>query len=219
MKSAKNLEETIKDKVQPLLEKSMEKSWGLTIPKLELDLSDRLKNQHSDLYIPFELDFEPAKHKFKKEFLQRELRRHLGNVSQLAKFLGIDRRSIHRAIKEFKIKVDRLKFQPPEEFQEEFIDKAIRSTLSEYKKIITPEKMEQMYQEVPSLSRNIAKVLPPPEMTWKEAEQEFERQFLSHALEENLGRVSDTAHKIGIRAETLHRKIKKLKLRVVRGQD
>ena len=52
MKSAKNLEETIKDKVQPLLEKSMEKSWGLTIPKLELDLSDRLKNQHSDLYIP-----------------------------------------------------------------------------------------------------------------------------------------------------------------------
>ena len=70
--------------------------------------------------------------------------------------------------------------------------------------------MEQMYGEVPRLSRNIAKVLPHQELTWKEAEHEFEKQFLVHALEDNDREISKTARKIEIRTETLYRKIKKL---------
>jgi len=60
------------------------------------------------------------------------------------------------------------------------------------------------------LSRNIAKVLPHQELSWKEAEKEFEKQFLKHALEDNDSDVTKTAKKIEIRTETLYRKIKKL---------
>jgi len=50
-------------------------------------------------------------------------------------------------------------------------------------------------------------------MTWKEAEREFEKQFLSHALEKSKGNVARAAAEIDLRTETLHRKIKKLRLK------
>jgi transcriptional regulator with GAF, ATPase, and Fis domain len=73
--------------------------------------------------------------------------------------------------------------------------------------------MEQIYQQLPHLSQNIAKFLPPSEWTWKEAEQEFEKQFLQHSLESNLWQITKTAKAIDLRPETLGRKIKKLKLK------
>jgi DNA-binding NtrC family response regulator len=39
---------------------------------------------------------------------------------------------------------------------------------------------------------------------------EFEKTYIKKALEENKGNVSKTAAKIGLRYETLHRKIKKM---------
>jgi len=71
-----------------------------------------------------------------------------------------------------------------------------------------------MYQEVGTLSRNIAKVIPHQDVTWKEAEKEFEKQFLGRALKESKGKVGKTADKLKIRVETLHRKIKKLGIEV-----
>ena len=149
---------------------------------------------------------------FKKEFLKRELRMHKGNISHLAKQLGIDRRSVHRTIKDMGINVEKLRkeLKSSESYETKFVDDTLRSTLDQYKEIIRPQKMEQMYQEVHSLSRNIAKVLPFKEVSWKEAEREFERQFLDKALEVNKHNITKTANKIKIRAETLHRKIKKL---------
>lgn len=214
-KNKKDLEETIKEKVSPLLEETIEKNIGVTIPKLESDISDKLKNPHLNIYVSPELPFSDAKKKFKEEFLKKELRLHLGNISQLAKSLGINRRSVHRAIKELNINLEdlRQKEESTEERYEELIDETIRSTLEQYKEIIQPQKMEQMYGDIPNLSRNIAKFIALPDLTWKEAEKEFEKQFLVRALAENEGNVSKTAHKIKIRAETLHRKIKKLKLK------
>jgi len=208
----KGLEETIKEKVTPLIEESMEKHWGITIPKIESDISDKLKNPQLNIYVPANYDFAKAKQFFKTEFLKTEIRLHQGNISQLSKFLKIDRRSIHRAIKELKIDLDQLRgdVKSKEEYKQDAVDKVIRSTLDQYKEIIQPQKMEKMYQEVSSLSRNIAKFLPLEELTWKEAEREFEKQFLGQALKENNWNVSQTAQKVKIRAETLHRKIKKL---------
>jgi transcriptional regulator with PAS, ATPase and Fis domain len=210
----KDLEETIKEKISPLVEETMEKSWGVTIPKLGSDLTDKLKNPQLDIYVPLGLNFQDAKKIFKKEFLKRELRIHLGNISQLAKSLGINRRSVHRAIKDLEIDVGELRIEEKslEKYRESIIDKTIRSTLHQYKELIQPQKMEQMYQEVPRLSRNIAKFLPHQDVTWKEAEREFEKQFIKHALKESKQNVSKTAKKINIRPETLHRKIKKLSL-------
>jgi len=211
----KDLEDTIKEKVNPLLEETMEKSWGVTIPKLETDITSKLKESSLNIYIPLGKDFSESKKQFKKEFLKQELRLHLGNISQLAKVLDMDRRSIHRAIKDFHIDMDdvRQHEETPEQFQEEVVDKKIRTSLEQYTGLIQAEKMQDFYKELPRLSRNIAKFLPKPEMTWKEAEEEFERQFLKRSLEEQSNNITKTAKKINIRVETLHRKIKKLHLK------
>ncbi len=211
---SKDLEETLKEKISPLLEGTMEKSWGITIPKLESDITDQLKQPQLNIYIPFHFSFSKAKRKFKAEFLKRELQLHKGNISLLAKTLEVDRRSIHRTIKDLEINVNqvRSKMESKEKYQETVIDQMIRSALEHYRNLIQPQQMEKMYEEVPSLSKSIAKFIPPQELTWKEAEQEFEKQFLHHALEQHQWRVSNAAHRIGIRAETLHRKIKKLGL-------
>jgi len=211
--AVKNLEETIKEKISPLVEGIMEKSWGVSIPKLESDLTDKLKNPQLDIYVPLNLSFQEAKKIFKREFLKRELRVHLGNISQLAKTLDLDRRSIHRAISDLKIDVKDLRIEEKalDKYKEAVIDKTIRSALSEYKDLIKPSKMQQFYDEVPHLSRNIAKFLPHQDMTWKEAERDFERQFIRHALKDSIS-LAETARNINIRPETLHRKIKKLGL-------
>ena len=46
MAKKKDLEETLKEKVVPLLEETMEKHWGITIPQLEEDISDQLRKPH-----------------------------------------------------------------------------------------------------------------------------------------------------------------------------
>lgn len=216
MKSKKDLEGTIKEKVSPLLEQTIEKSFGIIIPKLEADITDTLMNVTISLYIPFNTTYPEAKKTFKKEFLRQQLRIHKGNISQLAKFLGIDRRSIHRSIKEFGLKVERTEESQLEVKERELegqIDQAIRHTLENYKEIIQPKKMELMYDELPFLSRNIAKFLPSPAFTWKEAEEEFERQFLENALKKSTGNITETAREIALRTETLYRKVKKLGLK------
>ena len=214
MKSKKDLEETIKEKITPLLEETMEKNWGVSIPKVEHDITDQLKDPHLNIYVPFDLTFQEAKKMFKTEFMKKELKLHLGNISQLAKSLDIDRRSIHRVIKELKIDIDELRDQhiSQKKIQENLINQTIKETLHHYKGIIQPQKMEKMYQDVPSLSRNIAKFIPHQDMTWKDAETKFEKQFLKHALKEHHWKISETAKGLDIRAETLHRKVKKLKL-------
>ena len=214
MNSTSDLEETIREKVTPLLEGTMEKHWGITIPQLESDITDRLKSPQLQVYIPFGSTFPKAKRKFKAEFIKRELQLHQGNVSQLAKFLELDRRSIHRAIRELDIDVSRLRDigASTDNYREIEIDKTIRSTLDQYKELIQPQKLESIYQEVPSLSKSIAKFLPHLDLTWKEAEHEFEKQFLAQALQENSWNISKTAAMIRLRPETLHRKIKKFGL-------
>jgi len=213
MEKEKDLETTLKEKIEPLLEETMEKHLGITIPQIETDITDKLKRPSLHLYVPLQLPFNQAKKHFKKEFLKKEILQHKGNISQLAKSLDLDRRSIHRTIKDLKIKIDDLRGKSPLEHQEEFIGKTIRSTLEQYEDIIHPQKMEEMYKQVESLSRNIAKDLPHEEITWKQAERDFEKQFLQHSLEENQWSISQTAKKIKLRPETLSRKIKKLNLK------
>ena len=215
MKSKRDLEATIKDKVSPLIEETMEKSLGISIPKIESDISDQLTKPQLNIYVPMMATFEEAKKSFKREFLRRELQLHVGNVSELAKILGLDRRSIHRVIADLDIDLEKIREHkiPVEEVRGMQVDSVIRSTLDQYKEILQPAKLEQMYQEVPALSRNIARILPEEEFTWKEAEREFEREFLERVLREHEGSVAATARAIQIRAETLHRKIKKLGLK------
>jgi len=69
-----------------------------------------------------------------------------------------------------------------------------------------------MYQTLPRLESDVLASLPKTEMTYKEAEEEFDRQYLSKVLKLSQFNVSLTARKIGLRYETLHRKLKTLGL-------
>ncbi|MBI2665700.1 hypothetical protein HYX12_03710 [Candidatus Woesearchaeota archaeon] len=208
----KGLEETLKEKVSPLLEETMEKSWGITIPQIESDITDRLRNSSLNIYVSPHLNFLQAKKKFKEEFLKKSLRMHLGNISQLAKTLRIDRRSVHRAIKSLEINVEKLRTNDLKNYREQEIDQTIRSSLAHYGELIQPQQMEKLYSEVPGLSKNIVKILPLQEITWKEAERDFERQFISHVLKETNKDFIASATKLKIRVETLYRKVKTLGL-------
>jgi len=211
-----NLEETIKGKVALLLEETMEKSWGIYVPQVQSDITDKLQiSLPAKFYLPAVSSFPEAKRLFKSEFLKNQLHLHGGNISQLAKFVGLDRRSVHRAIKKLELNVHGLRREnvPAGSYQEKMIDQTIRFALDGYKEVIQPQKMEKMYQEVPALSRHLAKILPHHHLTWRQAEREFEKQFLSRALRERQWKVAETARQLKIQPETLHRKIAKLALK------
>ena len=213
--ASEDLEATLKEKVAPLLEESMEKHWGITIPQIESDITDRLKNPVVHLYVSPQSTFAQAKKKFKSAFLKKELQFHLGNVSQLAKTLGVDRRSIHRAVKDLAIDLKEIRLLD-DRYETEWVDQTIRSTLDHYKALIQPQQLEKLYAEVPHLSRNIVRLLPHQDLSWKQAEREFERQFLGHALRAHQGNVVQAARHLRLRQETLYRKIKKLGIGVSR---
>ena len=70
-----------------------------------------------------------------------------------------------------------------------------------------------MYKNVDSVSKDILDELPEKTVTLKQAEELFEKEYLSKALALNDGNVTKTAKKIGLRYETLLRKLKSLGLR------
>ena len=209
----KTLEDTIIEKVRPLIHDNIEKTWGLEIPKLEEDITSKLAKEHSTIPIQFTLPFNQALLAFKKEFLTREIRKH-HNISFLANLIGMSRRSIHRSIKELNINVDRLsKTEQKNYFKEQEIYQSLRKTLLEYKTLFREEKMNALYETLPNLSKSLAQELPDQRpTTWKKAKEDFEKRYLKHHI--SLGdKLKIVAKKIGIRPESLSRKIRNLNLR------
>jgi DNA-binding NtrC family response regulator len=210
------LERVVKDKVEPMLEHAMQKFLGITINELERDITEKLEQQQLiGFTIRTDLPFKQAKKLFKKEFLERTIQTHYGNVSEVADIIGLDRRSIHRDIKSLNVNITKLreKLYKKGYFEKEVVDNIIRNTLDNYREIIKPDRLGPMYGHIPELSEGIVKVLPVTDMTWKEAEEEFERIYLKAALENNSGNLTKTAKKIKVRYETLLRKMKKLGLK------
>lgn len=210
-----SLEKSLKEKIEPYLEETMQKFLGVRIDELEKDITDKIEKKLIGYTIHTELPFKLAKNLFKKEFLQKIIQTHQGNVSEAAKLLGLDRRSIHREIKKLSIDVKKLRqaMYHLGYFKKEAMDAALRKTLDSYKSILHPQKLKKFYEEIPLISENIVKFLPKKVMSWKEAEEEFEKLYLQKILEENRWNLSQAARQIGLRYETLIRKIKKLKLK------
>lgn len=203
----------MKERINPMIQESLHKFLGVTINELNRELSDRIEsNPLISFDINTSLSFKAAKKLFKKQFLQNLIRNHYGNVTEVARIAGIDRRSVHRAVIELKINITKVRKEllRPDYYKKEAIDDIFRRTLDQYKEVIHPEKLREVYKGVPSLTSDIVKELPAAEMTLKEAEMEFERQYLKKALDENRWNISLTSRKIKLRFETLHRKIKKL---------
>jgi len=214
MPDKKELEKVIEDKVKPIINDAMQKFLGVTIGELSSDISDKLKRSPLlDFDIDASAPFKKAKKMFKRQFVIRLLQTNYGNISKAAKAAGIDRRSIHRLIKELSISSSKFReeLMKPEYVKQSAVSSVIEHTLDNYKQVIRPEKLEEVYKNVSLISKNILKELPVVSMTLKEAEEEFEKLFLEKVVKD-AGSITKAAKKIGLRYETLHRKMKKLGL-------
>jgi len=208
------LEKIVESKVKPLLEEAMHKNLGITITELETDISDRLKKSILiDFPINTSIPFKEAKKKFKHAYIARLLQLNFGNVASVAKVAHIDRRSIHRIVAEMKLSVQHIRETLSKGYVKALaVQDIIQESLQQYKSALNPRKYEAFYKEAPKLSIDIIKELPETPKNLKEAEHDFEKNYLTKALSENNGNISKTARKIGLRFETLHRKLKQLTL-------
>ena len=210
------LERVIEQKVKTLVDDAMQKFLGVTISELEKDITSKLR-KWSPL-LEFDIDtnilFKKAKRLFKRYYFTRLLKNVLGNVSDMAKISGVQRESIHRLMKPLKIDPDTIREEvvSKEYAKESAVQNIIERSLGQYKTVLHPQKLEVMYKNAPGLSKNIARELPEKPLTYKEAEHEFEIAYVKKALSENSNNISQTARKIGLRFETLHRKMKALGL-------
>ena len=208
-----SLDVVVEKKVKPMLDDAMKRYLGITVSEIRADISDKLKRS-SLLSIDTSIPFKQAKRQFKKQYLIQLLHRHRGNISEVARIADLDRRSLHRLIVRFKIDVATVRERAPAltYVKQEAVKDIIEHTLEAYKEIINPSKLQQLYRHTSALSQDIARQLPESPLTMKEAVQDFERRYLHIALEEHKGNISRTARDIGLRFESLHRKLKQLGL-------
>ncbi|MEA3430063.1 MAG: helix-turn-helix domain-containing protein [Nanoarchaeota archaeon] len=210
--SEKSLEKAIKDKIKPLLDKVTRESLGFSIEKLNEDIIDKLEKPVLRFKIDTSIPFKIAKKDFKKQFFENLLRGHLGNISEVARISGMDRRSVHRAIKDLDINIDKYREEMirPDQYRVEVVDEAVKDSLEEFKEIINQDKLKNIYQSI--MEKDEIKHIPLREPKFDESEKEFERQYIEYALRENNHLITKTAKKIGLRYETLIRKMKSLGL-------
>lgn len=122
---------------------------------------------------------------------------------------GVDRRTIHRLIKDAKIDVSVLR-ESADYVKQLAVKDIIEHSLEQYKSSLNQQKYEALYKQAPQLSKEIVAQLPEEVEPLKIAESKFERAYIKKSLDINKNNISKTARDIGLRFETLHRKMKKL---------
>lgn len=211
------LEKLIDEQVKPIVEKTIHKFIGISIKELNQDITEKLKkNPLLEFKISHTLPLSSAKKAFRKRYIERLLKSNFGDISAVAKICDVNRKTIHRMIKELNININecRKALLKQEYVKREAINTAIEETLKHYDEIIHPNKLSKVYKNVNILSKNILKEFSFNWPSLKEAETEFEKDYIQESLDEHKGNISATAKSLKIRFETLHRKIKKLGLKV-----
>jgi DNA-binding NtrC family response regulator len=215
MADKEDLEEVMLKKIMPLVEATTQKFLGVKIEELNTDISSRLKRS---MILGFDMDtrlsFRAAKEKFKREYLQRLLNNRYGNISDVAKLAKVNRRTVHRIVKKQHINVDELRknMYKPGYLLEQEVGTMIAKVFDDYKGVIHPTKLENVYRNVDAISKNLLSEIPEQPMTLKEAIMEFEERFLRKALNESNMDMKIASKKLRIRYETLLRKAKRYKI-------
>ena len=214
MTQKEDLEKVIHEKIKPLIDSSMQKFMGVTIKEFSTDISDKLKRTPLlDFKINTLMPFKKAKSLFKRDYIKKLLEISQGSIADAARISGIDRRSVHRFTKNIKKDIAKLRKEIKTSYKTgTVISSMIEDSLDTLKGVIKPDKLDNVYRNVTTISKDILKELPVMKLSLKEALQEFEKEYLKKALKENMNNVSKTAKAISIRAETLFRKLKKLGL-------
>jgi len=217
MTTKQELENLVEKRVKPIVEKAMHDYFGVTIAEIESDISDKIKhNPLLDFEIDTKIPFKKAKRQFKKTYLSRLLKQRSGHITDVARISGLDRRSVHRLILELRIKVEnfRKELKNAEYTKHEAVQNIVEDAVETYKSALNPNKLKEFYRHAPSISKNIVRELPKAPVTLSAAEKAFEKAYIKKALKQNNNNISKTAKKIGLRFETLHRKIRALKIDV-----
>ena len=173
------------------------------------------KSSESDLEfkILFDIDysksFKRSKSIFIKKYLLDILALSLGNVKRASLIADIDRRHMHRLLKEHHInpqsnREDPLKFS-------NYLNNNFKNIIDE--KIeemnISQKRLENIYSSLHDLSLMIANNHDNP-ASFKEAIDIFEKNFIEKALLDNQYDLSETAKSLKISERTLYRKLKDL---------
>lgn len=201
-----------KEKVKPIVDEAFHRGFGITIDEMTRDISEKLKKSPLIRFdIDTKLPFKRAKKEFIRKYLQKLLETNYGNISEAARIADVDRRSVHRVVKAGKIAVGRIRKEMPKAYdvKQTAVSSIIEDVLENYKAVIHPAKLNQMYRSISDVSKEILDALPEKQLTLKEAEEEFEKEFIRKALEEYDGNVARAAKKIKLRYETLLRKVKR----------
>jgi len=200
-----------KDEIKPVVEQVMSNFLGVKIEELNKDISNRIIEGDVEIMVNLDLPFKKAKDEFKKEFITNALRMKNGNISDTARVLSLDRRSIHRLIDRFKIKVSKLRKEPyyfndtkKKLYVKDIIDKTLKKyyILNEKYKNIDEVSSEKISRQIPNIT-----------LSYEEAIRLFEYKYLKQALN-RWKSLKETAKKIGIRYETLQRKLKALNIKI-----
>ncbi len=217
-KRIKDLEKALEERVRPAINQAVKKTLGVNLEQIGEDITDKLKNPLLGIEIDTNQLFKSAKKKFKKAFLTKLLRLNWGNISAVAKIAEIDRKSIHRIVDEKEVRKIRQELPKPYYVKREETAGAIESVLDQYKTLLQEKKLKKLYAEAEGLSEEIVEELMPFKLSLKEAEKEFEKEYLRLALAENDFQLKKTAQKIGLRPETLSRKLKELGIKKERQE-
>ncbi|MBI5389747.1 hypothetical protein HZB01_05210 [Candidatus Woesearchaeota archaeon] len=210
----RGLEEQLQKKVKPVVDAAVQKYLGVNIEELSKDITSTVENPLAGFDINPFLPFRKAKQLFRKQYLERLLRKNYGNISEAAKITGTDRRTLHRVVTANKINVRKIREElaHPYTVEQHQMKHILEDVFQHYKEVIHPDKMESIYKNISSLSEDLLKDIPLPSLPFRDAEEEFERQYFQKVLSLH-SNLAKAAKALGLRYETLHRKIKKLGLK------
>lgn len=209
------LENVLGEEERSFIERTVQKAIGVTIKELNDDITLKLqKNPLLEFSIDTTIPLKSAKKIFRKGYLEKVLRSHFGDISAASRILKIDRKTIHRMIKEINIDIKECRRALVNEsyVKEEAVNIALNDILRNYEETLHPQKIRQAYEHLGSITEEIVKGISFSFIPLKDAEAEFEREFISAALKENNNSLPKTAKKIGLSHVALYRKAKTLRL-------
>ena len=207
-----DLEKAIDDKIKPKINLSIKSIEKIDVDKLNQDITEKIKRFQLHASINTLKPFKLAKKDFKKEFLRNLIKKNCGNISEVARIADIDRRSIHRIVDESDIKTIREQLPRRYELRQNELNDLFENVTDSYKAVVPEQIIKEIYKDIPKITEEIIEEIPDGTMSLKDAEEEFEKEYIEKALQDNDYNIGKTAKLIGIRHETLSRKVKALGL-------
>ena len=210
-----NLEKVLKEQVEPVVEQTMQKFIGMTVKELNKDITERLKkNPLLEFHIDTSLPFKAQKKAFVKSYIEKILKTNFGDVTATAKICKVNRKTIHQLINEMGIDIKKCRAEMlrMDYFAKEAVSEVVEGVLGAYKEKLHEKSLKQAYMGVSELSENILKEYKVTFLPLREAVKIFESEYIGKALKESANNISQAARRMGLRFETLHRKMKELGL-------